>query len=138
MTVLEKKAASGVDGSRLAQYVGVAIVAGAVGIAASLGITNLVATDSLSVAEIHQIRSEQFAEMAQNQWIAQVNATKGADLVEAYRGAFMARVAAIQSQRAQDLVEHHADSYRAQLALVNEQRAQDRVDFRYGLSGTAR
>lgn len=132
MTVLEKRAASGVDGRNLGMYAAVAILAGAVGVGAALGISKVNEPDVLNPAQIEQIRGAELADHLQNQYIAEVNAAKSADLIEFYRAPFMARVARIQEQRAADMVEHYSKLHMGVLARINEQRAADMVEFHYG------
>lgn len=99
MTVLEKKVASGVDGTKLRQSAVVAILAAALGAGAVLGIRGATGSDALSPAQIEQIRSAELADHMQSQWIAEVDAAK--------------RVARIQEQRAADMAEYRYGEGRA-------------------------
>lgn len=136
MTVLEKKAGSGVERANLGQHIVVAVVAGAIGIGAALGISSVVGgTEAFGPAQIEQARAVEFADYLENAYIARVNSAKNADLIQLYRGPFMARVGEIEAQRAADLVEHQANLHRGRLAAINAQRANDMVEFRYGGAG---
>jgi hypothetical protein len=138
MTVLEKKAASGVDGRKLVQYTAVAVVAGAIGVAATLGVAAIADQAELNPAQIEQVRGGLLADHLENLYIAEVNATKSADLIAFYRGPFMARVAQINEQRAADMVEHYSNVHKGWLAQINEQRAADMVELRFGASSSGR
>ena len=78
------------------------------------------------------MRSNEYVEMAQNRWIAQVNATRGEDLVAFYRNSFLAQAGELQAQRAQALVEHLTNQHWARIRAADATRAQDMVEFRYG------
>ncbi|HEX9762422.1 MAG TPA: hypothetical protein VGA97_04900 [Acidimicrobiia bacterium] len=116
MTVLQRETA-GVDGRQLAKFVATTILMGAIGVGVVLGLDRIVATDTLSPAQIEQARGSALAEHLENQWIAQVNVTKNADLIEFYRAPFMARVAKIQEQRAADMVEHFSKQYQGTVPM---------------------
>lgn len=132
MTVLDTKAASGVEGRNFGQYVAVALVAGAIGVGAALGFRAITDIEEFGPAQIEQARAEALVDHLENQWTAQVNATRSAELVEYYRAGFMAQVARIQEQRAADMVEHYSNQQQPQLEAINEQRALDMVRFRFG------
>lgn len=132
MAVLHQKAVSGVHGRNVGGYLVVAVVAVALGVAMALGFQAITAEEPFGPAEIEQAKGVALASHLQNQWIAEVNATKNADLVEFYRAPFLARVARIQEQRAADMVEHYSALHRGELARIIEQRARDMVEFRYG------
>ena len=132
MTVLEKKAASGVEGKKLGRYLGVAVLAGAIGVAAAIGFTNAVEFDDLSPSQIAQIRAGDQVDYQYNQWLARVEATRSAEQIGRFEGAFMANVARIQTQRAADMVEHYTNQNSARAAGIAEQRAADMVEFKYG------
>lgn len=105
MTVLEKKAASGVDGRKLAQFLGVGLVAAAIGVGAAFGIGSITESDALSPSQISDIRSSELADHLETRYLAGVTATRNADLAEYHRRTFMARVAEIHEQRAEDMAE---------------------------------
>ncbi len=132
MTVLDKRAASGINPRKLGEYVAVALVAGAIGVGSVLGIAAIDGSDRFGPAEIEQAKAAVFVDHLENKWIAQVNATRAADLVESHRAPFMARVAEIQRQRAADMVDRYTNSHRASPAAVYEQRASDMVELQYG------
>ena len=132
MAVLQEQVAGGVGGRINLRYVAVAVLAVAIGVGATLGVTSLVATSDPSPTRIASMRWDEYVEMAQNRWIAEVNATRGEDLVAFYRNPFLARAGEIQAQRAQALVEHLTNQHWAQIRAANAQRAQDMVDFHYG------
>ena len=102
MTVLDRKATSGVEVKKVGQYLAVAALAGAIGVGGALGLSTLDASTSLSPAEISQIRWDEYAAHLENQWIAQVNATR------------------IQEQRAADMVEHYSNLYQVELGQIND------------------
>jgi hypothetical protein len=131
MAVLQEQVAGGLTGRINLKYIGVAALALAIGVGATFGVREL-ATSEPSSAQIASMRWDEYAEMSQHQWIAQVNATRGQDLVDFYRNAFYARAADIQAQRATGYVEHLTNQHWAQVRAANDQRAQDMVDFRYG------
>jgi hypothetical protein len=110
----------------------VAVLALAIGVGGTLGVNSLVTASDPSPARIESVRWDEYAEAAQNRWIAQVNATRGEDLVASSRYPFLARVGEIQAQRAQALVEHLTNQYWAQIRAANATRAQDMVDIHYG------
>ena len=132
MAVLQEQVAGGRTGRISFRYIGVAVLALVIGVGATLGARELLATTPASSAEIASIRWDKYAEMSQNQWIAQVNATRGEDLVAFYRNAFLAGAAEIQTQRAEALVEHLTNQHWAQIRVAYAERAQDMVDFHYG------
>jgi hypothetical protein len=105
MAVLQEQVAGGVAGRINLRYLGVAVLALAVGVGATLGVNSLIGSDDPSPAQIASVRWDEYADMAQNRWIAQVNATDGDDLVAFYRSSFLARAGEIQAQRAQDMVD---------------------------------
>ena len=131
MTVLDKKAASGISTNKVGRYVGVALVAGTLGVLGALGISNL-SEDALSPAQIEQTRAGAQVDYQYSQWLARVEATRNAEQIARYEGAFMANVAQIQEQRAADMVEHFTNQNNAQAATLAEQRGQDMVEFKYG------
>ena len=132
MAVIHEKAVGGVQGRSVGGYLVVGVLAVVLGIGLALGFQAITTDEPFRPAEIEQARSEALVSYLQSQWIAEVNATKNADLVEFYRAPFMARVARIQEQRAADMVAHFSAAYRGELAAINEQRARDMVEFRYG------
>ncbi|HEX9761856.1 MAG TPA: hypothetical protein VGA97_02035 [Acidimicrobiia bacterium] len=137
MTVLEKKAATGVDTKTIGRYLGVAVVAVAIGVGVGLGADRLASGDEVNPASIATLRAAEYADYMQNQWIAQVNATKNADLVARFAGQHAAQMAQIQAQRAQDMADHLAGQFAARLNAINEQRAEDMSTFKYGWEGEA-
>ena len=137
MTVLQRKEASGVAKKSVGfgSYIVVGVVAAAIGVASVAGVQRLGGTDELTPPQIAQIRASEYSEFTQNQWIAQVNATRNADLVEFYEGKFFAGLAAINEQRARDMIDHYAGLHSAKLAQINEQRAKDMVTYKWGWEG---
>lgn len=104
MTVAEKQAAGKVEKSvGLGSYIVVGVLALAVGVGAATGIDQLAGSSDLSPQNIAQLRANSFAEHAENAWIAQVNATKSADLVSFHEARYYAGLAKIEAQRAADM-----------------------------------
>ncbi|MCI0424637.1 MAG: hypothetical protein L0Z49_06655 [Actinobacteria bacterium] len=134
MTVLEKKATR-VDVPQLARYVGVALLAGALGVGIAVGGQSLVGNDSPTPASIAATRAGLYAEHMQNTWIAQVNATRSADMVARFAGQYGAHLAALQSQRAAEFAASQAGQFAARVSAINEQRAEDMATFKYGWEG---
>lgn len=139
MTALGEKAATGVATQRsgIGKYVGVGLLALALGVGAVVAAVQITgsAPSSSTPAEIADVRAAQYVSYLQAQWLAQVQNTRGNDMVERFAGANAARVAEIQSQRAQDMVDHLTAQNAARLTGIHEQRAQDMVDHKWG--GTA-
>lgn len=137
MTVLQKKATGGIEKRSVGfgSYIVVGLLALAIGVGAATGFNRIVDGGGLSPSQISQVRAGEYADFAENQWIAQVNATRNADLVEFYTGLHAAQLAEIQSQRATDLVGQQASLHQATVAGINEQRAQDMADHYSGMFG---
>jgi hypothetical protein len=131
MTVLERKAASGISTNKVGRYVGVALVAGTLGVVGALGVSNLT-EGALSPAQIEQIRAGGQVDHQHGLWLARVEATRNAEQVARFEGPFMAKVAQIQEQRAADMAEHFANQNSARAAAIAEQRGQDMAEFKYG------
>jgi hypothetical protein len=132
MAVLQEQVVGGVAGRINLRYLAVAVLALAIGVGATLGVNRLIGSDDPSPAQFASARWDEYAEMAQNRWIAQVNATGDEDLVASFRNPFLARVGEIQAERAQALVEHLTSQHWAQIRTAQAQRAQDMVGLRYG------
>ena len=131
MTVLDKKAASGIESKGIGKYVGVALVAGTIGVVGALGFTNLT-DDSLSPAQIEQVRGDALADHQLSLWLGRIEAARQADQIARFEGPFMAQVARINQQRAEGMVEHFENQNKARAAAIAEQRGQDMVEFKYG------
>jgi hypothetical protein len=132
MAVLQEQVAGGVAGRINLRYLAVAVLALAIGVGATVGVNSLRGSDDPSRTQIASVRWDDYVEMSQNRWIAQVNATRGEDLVAFYRNSFLARAGEIQAQRAEALVGHLANQHWAETSAARAQRTQDMVDFRYG------
>ncbi len=137
MTVLDKRAASGIEGKKVGRYIAVAVAAVAIGVTAAVGFTSLLESGDISPTEIAQVRGAEFGEHLENQWIAQVSATKNADLVNFYAGLHAAELHGISEQRSADMVDYFSNQNLARVRGINEQRAQDMVEFKWGWAGEA-
>ena len=137
MTVLDKRVTSGLEGRKLGRYIAVALVAGAIGVTAAVGFTRVVDSEQFGPAEIAQVRGSELGEHLRSQWIAQVNATKNADLVSFYAGLHAAELRGISEQRSADMVDYYTGQNEARVREINEQRAQDMVELKWGWEGEA-
>ena len=139
MTALREKAATGVATQRsgIGQYIGVGLLALALGVGAVVAAVQITgsASSSPTPAEIADVRAAQYVSYLEAQYWAQVENTRANDMVNRFAGANAARVAEIQRQRAQDMVDHLTAQNAARLPGIEEQRAADMVTFRRG--GTA-
>ena len=142
MTVLEKQAVGGFERQRsetgFRKYLIVGLAALVLGSGLAWTATRLVGSDeaALNPSGIAEFRAAEQADLMRLQWVAQVNATKGNDLVQRYAGIYAAEVASIHAQRASEMAAHQSDMFLASVTRINEQRAQDMVDFKYGLSSS--
>ncbi|GEM_PF-6433075 len=132
MAVLQEQVAGGVGGRINLRYVAVAVLALAIGVGVTLGVKSLVAASDPGPARIASMGWDEYVEMSQNRWIAQVNATRGEDLVAFYRNTFLAQAGEIQAQRAEAQVEHLTNQQWAKIRVAQAQRGQDMVHFGYG------
>ncbi len=133
MTVLEKRAADGVDTdsaevaatptvsrrSAFRAYLLAGLAAAVIGVGAVVGANGLglMETDKLSPGSIVEIRAQQLAE----------------DL----EGRHWAQLAKVYEQRAEDMVQWHVRQHQARMDWINEQRAQNMVTFKRGWQGGA-
>lgn len=142
MTVLEKQAVGGFEKQRsetgFRKYLMVGLAALVLGSGLAWTATKVVGseTGTLNPSGIAEFHAAEQVELMRLQWVAQVNATKGNDLVERYGRAHAAEVAPIYAQRASDMAVHQSDLFLASVTRINEQRAGDMVEFKYGLSST--
>ncbi len=138
MTVLEKQAVGGFEKQRsetgFRKYLMVGMAALVLGFGLAWAGTNLVDPDtaSLDPSGIAEFRAAEQVELMRLQWVAQVNATKGQDLVQRYAGMHAAHVAEIQAQRAADMVEQQSNAFQSSVMAVRGQGARDMVAFKYG------
>lgn len=113
-------------------YLIVGLLTAAIGVGAVAGIRELTSVDTLSPTRVAAIKADDFADLMENRWIAELNATRNADLVSHYRNGFYAGIAGIEAQRAEDLAEHLEGQYLAEVAEIQEQRAEDMATYRFG------
>ena len=142
MTVLEKQAVGGFEKQRsdtgFRKYFVVGLAALVLGSGLAWTAIRVVGseTDTLNPSGIAEFRAAEQVELMRLQWAAQVNATKGNDLVERYARAHAAEVAPVYAQRGSDMAAHQSGLFLASVTRINEQRARDMVEFKYGLSST--
>jgi len=143
MTVLEKQAVGGFEqqssGTGFRKYLIVGLAALVLGTGVGWIATQVAGSGpgTLSTSNVAQVRAAQQVELMQLQWVAQVNATKGNDLVERYARAHAAELAAVQDQRSADMAQHQSDLFWSSIATINEQRPLDMVVYKYGLSSAS-
>lgn len=140
MTVLEKQAVGGFEKQRsetgFGKYLIVGLAALVLGSAIAWGGIQSFGSETATfdASQIAEFRAAEQAELMELQWVAQVNATKGSDLVERYAQMHGARIAEIQAQRAAELVGQQSNLFAEAVRAINAQRAQDMLEFRYGLT----
>jgi hypothetical protein len=132
MTVLHRRVTTGGKTVGMSAYIIVGFLALGMGIGIAVGVRGLVGVESVNPSEIAAVRADEFAELMQNHWIAEVNATKSEDLVSHHRNAFYAGVALTESQRAQDLADHLEGQFNAKLFEIQLQRSEDMATYRFG------
>ena len=140
MTVLEKQAVGGFEKQRSAtefrKYLMVGLAALVLGSGLAWAATEMVGSEAntLNPSGIAEFRASEQAELMRLQWVAEVNATKGSDVVERFARAHKVEIAAISEQRAADMAGHQSLVFWASVGSITGQSAQDMVDFKYGIS----